>query len=54
MAEFGWTVPCLVAEEGELIAGHGRVLAPTQPLADRRAGNVPGQGCHQRNFSATF
>ena len=26
MAEFGWTVPCLVAEDGELIAGHGRVL----------------------------
>ncbi len=22
MAEFGWTVPCLVAEDGELIAGH--------------------------------
>jgi DNA modification methylase len=29
MAEFGWTVPCLVAEDGELIAGHGRVLAAT-------------------------
>ena len=29
-AEFGWTVPCLVAEDGELIAGHGRVLAATQ------------------------
>ena len=29
MAEFGWTVPCLVAEDGELIAGHGRVLAVT-------------------------
>ncbi|MCX7864855.1 MAG: ParB/Srx family N-terminal domain-containing protein, partial [Novosphingobium sp.] len=27
MAAFGWTVPCLVAEDGELIAGHGRVLA---------------------------
>ena len=27
MAEFGWTVPCLVAGDGELIAGHGRVLA---------------------------
>ena len=27
MAEFGWTVPCLVADDGELIAGHGRVLA---------------------------
>ena len=30
MAEFGWTVPCLVAEDGELIAGHGRVLAASQ------------------------
>ena len=27
MAEFGWTVPCLVSDDGELIAGHGRVLA---------------------------
>jgi DNA modification methylase len=30
MAQFGWTVPCLVAEDGELIAGHGRVLAAEQ------------------------
>ena len=30
MAEFGWTVPCLVAEDGELIAGHGPILAATQ------------------------
>jgi len=30
MAEFGWTVPCLVSEDGELIAGHGRVLAAEQ------------------------
>ncbi|KPP83627.1 MAG: putative transcriptional regulator [Rhodobacteraceae bacterium HLUCCO07] len=30
MAEFGWTVPCLVAGDGELIAGHGRVLAAEQ------------------------
>ena len=30
MAEFGWTVPCLIGEDGELIAGHGRVLAATQ------------------------
>ena len=30
MVEFGWTVPCLVGEDGELIAGHGRVLAATQ------------------------
>ena len=29
MAKFGWTVPCLVADDGELIAGHGHVLAAT-------------------------
>ena len=29
MAEFGWTVPVLVAADGELIAGHGRILAAT-------------------------
>ena len=27
MAKFGWTVPCMLADDGELIAGHGRVLA---------------------------
>jgi len=30
MAEFGWTVPVLVAEDGEVIAGHGRILAATE------------------------
>jgi DNA modification methylase len=30
MAEFGWTVPVLVAEDGEVIAGHGRILAAEQ------------------------
>ena len=30
MAEFGWTVPVLVAEDGEVIAGHGRILAAAQ------------------------
>ncbi|MBZ0130228.1 MAG: site-specific DNA-methyltransferase [Rhodobacteraceae bacterium] len=29
VAKFGWTVPCMVADDGELIAGHGRVLAAT-------------------------
>lgn len=28
--EFGWTVPALVAEDGTLIAGHGRILAARQ------------------------
>jgi len=27
MAKFGWMVPCMVADDGELTAGHGRVLA---------------------------
>ena len=30
MAQFGWTVPVLVADDGEVIAGHGRILAATQ------------------------
>ena len=30
MARFGWTVPCTVGDDGELIAGHGRVLAATE------------------------
>ena len=27
MAKFGWTVPCMMVDDGELIAGYGRVLA---------------------------
>ncbi|MFN3973343.1 MAG: site-specific DNA-methyltransferase [Gemmobacter sp.] len=27
IAEFGWTLPVLVAADGELIAGHGRIMA---------------------------
>jgi DNA modification methylase len=30
MAEFGWTVPVLVSGDGEVIAGHGRILAAAQ------------------------
>jgi ParB-like chromosome segregation protein Spo0J len=30
IAEFGWTVPVLVGEDGEVIAGHGRILAATE------------------------
>jgi DNA modification methylase len=30
MLKFGWTVPCLISDDGELIAGHGRILAATQ------------------------
>jgi len=29
MAQFGWTVPVLVGSDGEVIAGHGRILAAT-------------------------
>jgi ParB-like chromosome segregation protein Spo0J len=33
--EFGWTIPVLIDEEGEIIAGAGRVLAaPTLGLAE--------------------
>lgn len=28
--EFGWTNPVLIDESGEIIAGHGRVLAAEQ------------------------
>ena len=24
---FGWTVPCVIAKDGELLAGHGRLMA---------------------------
>ena len=30
MARFGWTIPVLVATDGEVIAGHGRILAAAQ------------------------
>jgi len=30
MARFGWTVPVLVGADGEVIAGHGRILAAAQ------------------------
>jgi ParB-like chromosome segregation protein Spo0J len=30
MACFGWTVRCMVGDDGELIADHGRVLAATE------------------------
>ncbi|MFO1144400.1 MAG: site-specific DNA-methyltransferase [Amaricoccus sp.] len=29
MAQFGWTVPVLVGGDGDVIAGHGRILAAT-------------------------
>ena len=30
LSEFGWTVPVLVSADGEIIAGHGRILAAAQ------------------------
>ena len=39
MAQFGWTVPVLVAGDGEVIAGHGRILAADAARADRGAGD---------------
>jgi len=30
MIKFGWTMPCLISDDGELIAGHGRIMAATQ------------------------
>jgi DNA modification methylase len=30
MVKFGWTMPCLISDDGELIAGHGRIMAATQ------------------------
>ena len=47
MAKFGWTVPCLVADDGELIAGHGRVLgkrwfSPLRSLLARPSGLPDG------------
>jgi len=30
MTEFGWTIPVLVDERGEVIAGHGRIIAASE------------------------
>ena len=38
MAEFGWTVPFMVADDGEVIAGNGRVLAAKQLRLTARRG----------------
>lgn len=36
MKEFGFTVPALIAEDGTLIAGHGRILAARQLVKEGR------------------
>jgi hypothetical protein len=45
MAEFGWTVPVLVADDGELIAGYGRVLAAYLGMIETAvtSASVPGR-----------
>jgi ParB-like chromosome segregation protein Spo0J len=30
MRQFGWTMPLLIDERGQVIAGHGRILAAEQ------------------------
>jgi DNA modification methylase len=30
MLTFGWTMPCMISDDGELISGHGRILAATK------------------------
>ena len=40
MPQFGWTVPVLVAGNGEVVAGHGRILAATQLGLTEAPGNV--------------
>ena len=35
MARFGWTNPVLVGADGEVIAGHGRILAAAAARADQ-------------------
>ena len=50
MAEFGWTVPVLVAADGELIAGHGRILA----AAHLGLAEVPVRWCQTNANSSQF
>ena len=54
MAEFGWTVPCLVAADGELIAGHGRVLAAAQLGLAEAPVIVLGQLGHRRRLRSSL
>ncbi len=42
MAQFGWTVPCLVATDAELIAGHSRPPAAAHPGLSEVLVIVPG------------
>ena len=44
MVKFGWTMPCLISDDGELIAGHGRILAATQLGENGGAKLVHGSG----------
>lgn len=67
MAMFGWTAPCMLSDNGELIAGHRRVLAATMlgltevPVirlahldeAERRAYRIRGLRSDNRAASAS-
>lgn len=49
ITEFGWTNPVLIDEAGELIAGHGRVLAAEKlGLTDVPAIILPGLSAEQK------
>lgn len=42
LTEFGRAVPCLVVEKDDLIAGHRRVLAVTQPGPTEAQASIGG------------
>jgi ParB-like chromosome segregation protein Spo0J len=51
MAKFGWTVPVLVAADGELIAGHGRILAAAHlGLSEAPVGTVLTPETHHLTY----
>jgi hypothetical protein len=51
MAEFGWTVSVMVSGEGELIAGHVRLL--TADLDGDAGDRAQGPGAGYRSRAAT-
>ena len=42
--EFGWTNPVLIDEEGNIIAGHGRVRAAAEQVRDASDHEAGGLG----------
>ena len=51
MAEFGWTIPILLDERGEVIAGHGRLLA-AQKLGFTEAPCMVARGWSEAKIKA--